>query len=156
MLDVCTLRYQALFEVKQIWCQLAQPLTILTENALFCANTEMQCWIVLCRCAPIRYYLSRAELLFRTSGPRGRERSSQVECGHLGHFLLRGVKNFLEAVKVAQIFECTVQLVVGFSSTHLPLRAGANMERPTDCVFTFWIYTQAKYPDFKMHEASGL
>ena len=94
-----------------------------TENALFCATTKMQCWIVLCRCAPIRYYLSRAELLFRTSGPRGRERSSQVECGHLGHFLLRGVKNFLEAVKVAQIFECTVQLVVGLGSTHLPLRA---------------------------------
>ena len=27
MLDLCTLRYQAYFEVKQTWCQLAQPWT---------------------------------------------------------------------------------------------------------------------------------
>ena len=57
-----------------------------------------------------------------TFGPTSQR--SQVQCGHLGHFLFLWCQRvFLEVVKVAQISCAQCSLLLGWVSIHLSLRA---------------------------------
>ena len=75
MLDVCTLRYQALFEVKQIWCQLAQPLTILRRTR--CSALTRRCSAGL-SCVVVRPFVTISLGLSFCFEPQGREAESAL------------------------------------------------------------------------------
>ena len=55
---------------------------------------------------------------------------SLVECGHLGHFLVRDFKSFSRDSQSCTQFKCNVQPVIGFGS----IEGGANLDRPANRV----------------------
>ena len=112
-----TLWYQAYFEEQQIWCQLAQPLTILRRTR--CSALTRRCSAGL-SCVVVRPFVIISlglSFSFRTSRlfPGGMWSPWTLPASWC--------QEFSGSSQSCTNFECTVQLVVGFSSTHLPLRA---------------------------------